>query len=293
MPGSTDTSNNPATMFDTWMKSVSDFWSNTTPQFPLAGKANEPPAQETGENPFLKTGMETWQAVLSAMEQFAPQTPSGDGFGSFPETFSKMTQPVFSNVTQMFKQWQDRSLKSADYFKAIEFDTIDKDILTIWENVYDTEFRRFFKAPQLGLTREHQEKIANFADRFNILQTTMAEFLNILTEPLKNSQAGFQKKLAELAQKNELPTDTNGYYRLWLKILEGQYMTLFQSPEYMVSLGKTLSASSAYTRAKKELINDLLAQLSIPSSEQMDAVYRELHDLKKRLKKIEKALSDR
>ena len=67
-------------------------------------------------------------------------------------------------------------------------------------------------------------------------------------------------------------------------------MTLFQSPDYIRSLAKTLSASAAYTRAKKDLINDVLGQLSMPSSENLDAVYKDLHALKKRLRTIEQII---
>ena len=101
----------------------------------------------------------------------------------------------------------------------------------------------------------------------------------------------FQEKLTTLAEKNELPSDFQVYYRTWLKILEGHYMNLFQSPEYLQALAKTLSASAAYTKAKKDLMNDLLEQLSMPSSENINGVYKELYDLKKRIKHLEKSIS--
>ncbi|MBC2714518.1 MAG: hypothetical protein HF978_04340 [Desulfobacteraceae bacterium] len=293
MTESTDASTHPATMFDTWMKSVNDFWSNMATPFPPSDIKEEIEKEKTSDTDFWKTGMETWQSIASAMSQSTPTPSPLAGIGTFPQTFLEMTQPVFSSITQMLQQWQDQSLKSDDYIKPFDFNTIDTDILNIWKKLYDNEFRKFFKIPQLGLAREHQEKVARFLDRFNLLQSTMAEFLNFLAIPFKKTHTNFQEKLTELAQKNDLPRDVNDYYRIWLKILEGHYMTLFQSPDYIHSLGKTLTASAAYTRAKKELVNDLLQQLSIPSSEHMDAVYKELHGLKKRIKVLEKAIINR
>jgi len=296
MTESTGTSINPTSMFDTWMKSVTDFWPKMATPFPLADDTEENETSKTSDTDFWKSGMETWQSIVSAMSQSAPTPISLPEIGTFPETFLKMTQPVFSSMTQMLQQWQDQSVKSTDqanYVKPFNFDSIDTDVLEIWKKLYDNEFRKFFKIPQLGLAREHQEKVARFLDRFNILQTTMAEFLNFLAIPFKKANTDFQKKMTGLASENKLPKDTNEYYRIWLKILEGHYMTLFQSPDYFHSLGKTLTASAAYTRAKKDLVNDLLHQFSIPSSEQMDAVYKELHGLKKKLKDIEKAITNR
>jgi class III poly(R)-hydroxyalkanoic acid synthase PhaE subunit len=295
MTESTGTSTNPTAMFNAWMKSVNDLWSNTAASVLPQENTSNNETSETSDNNFWQTGMETWRSIASAMN-LSPSAPSPSGdIGTFSEMLINMMQPVFSNVTQMIRQWQAQSSESidnTDHFKSFSFDTIETDILKVWGNLYDNEFRKFFKAPQLGLKREHHEKVARYLDRFNILQLTMAEFLSFLTIPFKKSTTDFQEKLTGLSRKNELPKDANDYYRMWLKILEGHYMTLFQSPEYIQSLGKTLTASAAYTLAKKELLNDVLQQLSIPSSEQMDAVYKELHGLKKRLKNLEKAVTN-
>jgi hypothetical protein len=291
MPESNGTSIDPTTMFNTWMKSVNDLWSNPASAFTPPETPDKTAEAKTSDANFWQTGMDTWQSIASAIN-LPPSIPSAD-IGTFSDMFTKMTQPVFSNITQMIHQWQNQSIKSVDYLKPFNFETIDTDVLEIWKKLYDNEFRKFFQSPQLGLNREHQEKAARFMDRFNILQSTMAEFLNFLSIPFKKAGTDFQNKIAELSKNNKLPKDTNGYYLIWLKILEGHYMILFQSPDYILCLGKTISASAAYTRAKKDLVNDLLQQLSIPSSEQMDSVYKELHGLKKRLKNLEKAVTNR
>ncbi len=292
MAESTGTSINPTAMFDTWMKSVNDLWSNTASAFPTPPpeKSEDTGKTKPSNDNFWQTGMDTWQSIASAMNLPPSALSSSAGMGNFSEIFTRMTEPVFSNMTQMIQHWQDQSAKSADYIKPFNFDTLDTDVLEIWKKLYDNEFRKFFKSPQLGLNREHQEKGARFLDRFNLLQSAMAEFLNFLAIPFKKAGIDFQEKMTELASENQLPKDANDYYRIWLKMLEGHYMTLFQSPDYILCLGKTITAAAAYTRAKKELINDLLQQLSIPSSEQMDAVYKEMHGLKKRLKTLEKVI---
>jgi len=288
MTESSGTSTNPTAMFDTWMKSVNDFWSSTAASFSLSENTDK-----TGNTDFWQTGMDAWKTIADAMNlPPSAMSPAAD-IGTFSDIFSKMAQPVFSNMAQMIQQWQDQSSEASGYVKPFNFDSIDTDALEIWKKLYDNEFRKFFKAPQLGLTREHQEKIARFLDCFNILQSTMAEFLSFLAIPFKKANTDFHEKLTKLAVENKLPKNTNEYYRIWLKSLEEHYMTLFQSPDYIFALGKTLTASAAYTRTKKELVNDLLQQLSIPSSEQLDAVYKELHEMKRRLKDLEKAVTNR
>jgi hypothetical protein len=297
MTHSPDNPFDPSSLFTSWMSSVTDLWSNMSQPIP---PAPETPGyqQDTQKNPdqgsdFFKTSMDAFQSIASAMGGVDTASSAVPGAGALPEILLKMTQPVFSSMTQMIQQIQHQMGEAGDHLKTFNFSNLDTETFHIWEKLYDKEFRKLLKVPQLGLTREYQEKAALFWDRLNILESAMAEFLHFLYLPFEKSHTSFIEKLAELAKKDDLPKDAKSYYQIWLKILEGHYMTLFQDPEYIASLSKTLSAVAAYEQTKKSLTNDLLHQLSIPSSKDIDGVYRELYDLKKRIKNLEKAITNR
>jgi polyhydroxyalkanoate synthesis regulator phasin len=97
-----------------------------------------------------------------------------------------------------------------------------------------------------------------------------------------------QEKVVEIMDKGDLPEDPKKYYQMWIKILEGHYMTLFQSPEYIRTLNKTLDAMSEFSRAKKEILQDSLNMLPVPTHKEMDELYKEIYLLKKRIKALEK-----
>jgi hypothetical protein len=98
-----------------------------------------------------------------------------------------------------------------------------------------------------------------------------------------------QEKLVALADEGNLPEDSKVYYQMWIKILEGHYMTLFQSTEYIQSLNKTLGSMSEFSDAKKDLLQDtLLYTLPVPTQKEMDELYKEIYVLKKRIRKLEK-----
>ena len=88
--------------------------------------------------------------------------------------------------------------------------------------------------------------------------------------------------------KGDLPGDPKKYYQIWIKILEDHYMTLFQSPEYIRTLNKTLDSMSEFSKAKKEILQDFLNMLPVPNHKEMDELYKEIHFLKKRIKELEK-----
>jgi polyhydroxyalkanoate synthesis regulator phasin len=125
-------------------------------------------------------------------------------------------------------------------------------------------------------------------DTFNIYQATVAEFSRLLSLPMEKSFQVLQEKFAELTDKGDLPEDPKKYYQMWIKILEGHYMTLFQSPEYTRALNKTLDSMSEFSKAKKEVFQDFLNMLPVPTHKEMDELYKEIYLLKKRIKELEK-----
>jgi polyhydroxyalkanoate synthase subunit PhaE len=282
----------PIYMADTWFKSMSEVWSQMT----NAGLVSASPQKQENKsdkknNRFdqhIESSLNAWQAYISAMSR--PETAASvfKGISSMPDIFMKMIQPALTSVSDMHQQWLEQIEKTGRISEPFQFDRMDKDALNIFNKLYDAEFRKFLKIPQLGLAREHQEKLNRFIDRFNLLSGAVAEFLQVIFQPFEKSYASLQEKIADLTKENEIPDDPKYYYQLWLKILEREYMMLFKTPEYLTSLAKTINVAAEYKRAKQDLSNDLLHYLSIPSATDIQDVYKDLHDLKKRLRNIEK-----
>jgi polyhydroxyalkanoate synthesis regulator phasin len=97
-----------------------------------------------------------------------------------------------------------------------------------------------------------------------------------------------QEKMEGLGAEGELPENSQDYYRMWLKILEGHYMTLFKSSEYTQVLSNTLNAMEEYTAARQQLLQDIMQMFQMPTNREMDELYKEIYALKKRIKKLEK-----
>jgi len=116
----------------------------------------------------------------------------------------------------------------------------------------------------------------------------MAKFTHLLYLPVEKSFLVLQEKLSGLADQGELPEDSKTYYQMWIKILEGHYMTLFQSPEYIEALSQTLDSFANFSSARREILQDYLKMFPIPTQKEMDELYKEIYLLKKRIRKLEK-----
>jgi class III poly(R)-hydroxyalkanoic acid synthase PhaE subunit len=212
------------------------------------------------------------------------------GIGSLPSIMSGIIESGMSSYALLQQQWQAQLQKAGEVSKDYKADDLQKEAVRIWGETYDQAFRKFLKMPQLGLTRFHQEKVNHLNDRFAVFQTAMSEFIRQLCIPFEKSFTGMQDKLTDLANRGEMPEDNKIIYQMWIKELEGHYMTLFQSPEYIAALAKALDALESYTSARQDVTDGILKLLSMPTKKDMDSVYLELYGLKKRLRHLEKTI---
>ena len=294
----------PKTFFDTWMKSMTDYWANMA-QSPFsnifdantgnqsekqnsAQKKNSDNAKKAAHDAATAATLEALKAVSAAMTHPDSLMASLKSIGAMPDVLAKMIEPAIGNAAAFSQQLLGKMEKSGDYVPLSGIQEMDREALSIWSKFYDAEFRKFLHIPQLGLNRFHQEKINRYLDKIAELETAMGEFLSIVFKPFKDAYTSFEEEVAEMAKKDELPEDHKAYYRQWIKHLEGHYMNLFRSPEYLMTLSKTLNASAAHTIARRELIDVFLHAFSVPSTTDIEEMHKELYQLKRRLNRLEK-----
>lgn len=278
----------------TWMQSMNDLWSG------LGGKTD---ASQTGSQAASTSGddsppkaqaamaaaLKNWQKMAGAMSTPESVTALMKGSGAMPEVLVKLAQTSVGSLVELQQNMIQRIGRMGESTKAFQFEDIDKNINRIWTDIYEGEFRQFFQVPQLGLMRTYQEKANQAADKYNLFQSTFSEFLNLLNLPFTRTVQVMQEKLGEMAESSELPENPKVYYNMWVKVLEGHFMTLFQTPEYVDTLTRTVNTLAEFSAARDAAMEDALSLLPIAKKTDMDDMARELYELKKRLKKLEKA----
>jgi class III poly(R)-hydroxyalkanoic acid synthase PhaE subunit len=178
--------------------------------------------------------------------------------------------------------------KLGEEAKAYSFEGLEADTFKGWAEFYEKEIQPFLKAPPLGLTRFNQERANEAIDKFNQFQVAMAEFLHLLGLPMEKSLRVVQEKIEEQAKEGKLSENFKDYYNMWIKILEGYYMTLFKSPEYIRVLGRTVNVTEEYKAAREKVLADMLQFLPVVTNRDMDELYKEFYELKKKVKELAK-----
>jgi hypothetical protein len=109
----------------------------------------------------------------------------------------------------------------------------------------------------------------------------------------------YYKQLADawgVAQKKvnlkspDVPQDVEqieAFKRIWIDMFDNDFTELFDSKKFGENYGKLVSKELELTKHWNNITNVVLQSVNLPSKEEIDEVYKELHELKKRIGKLE------
>ncbi|MBM4300690.1 MAG: hypothetical protein FJ121_04035 [Deltaproteobacteria bacterium] len=276
-----------------WIKWTMDFWDTMAqmgPGLAGAGRSGGQASRETAlpADPW-PAALNLWQAFFSLLTEPGTVAAVFQGIQAPPKIILKMAQAGWGGYFQLHQQWLKGWQGDGSPSGEHGYEHLDQDIFKACHEIFEHDFRRLLNLPHLCLTSLPQERVNRATEKFNRFQAAMAEFIDLLYLPVKKSLRAMGTEWVN-GGGGPLPEDFKGYYKRWLKILEGHYMTIFQSAEYIRTLTHTLHALEDFTRAKQELLSEAMAALGLPTRREMDDLYREIYLLKKSVKRMARKL---
>ena len=281
-----------------WLRAAADFWEIMAKMAQGEAPPSEAASSQKAAGPqtpeWGQSALEKWPSLAFLLQQ-APAPPDSlfQGMETLSEVSLKMARLGWEGYFRLQQQWLEQIDKLGQGLEATKSDMFSRDTLKAWTEICGQNFREVLSLPQLGLTRVYQERLTRATAAFSLFQEAMAEFLQVLSLPVETSLEAMKARLEELGREGNLSDDLKDYYDMWIKILEGHYMTLLKSPGYLDSLGNILAAAGNYTVARKEMLGDLLKTLQIPTYKDLDEMAKDLYRLKKKVfarpgKKVQK-----
>ncbi len=123
------------------------------------------------------------------------------------------------------------------------------------------------------------------------INENLMEFNKFVTQyykQLSETWSEAQKKV-NLKAPN-VPHDTEqmeSFKRIWIDIFDNDFTELFDSEKFGENYGKLVSKELELTKHWNNISNVILQSANLPSKEEIDEVYKEMHALKKRVTKLE------
>jgi class III poly(R)-hydroxyalkanoic acid synthase PhaE subunit len=280
-------------LLDAWMKMADEFWKSTAVPGSSSSDTYGMPEgfKKKTDNKFqesFESTMKMWSTMSSVLSEPKAMDAVTKGAAAIPEIITRTVGSVWEGYFRIQQQIVERLGRIGQDTEAFKFEKLDENIFRVFADIYEKELSPIFKIPQLGLTRFYQEHLGETLDKYHTFQISFAEFLRLLSLPIEKSARVLQQNLEELTKEGKLPESSQDYYRMWIKILEGHYMTLFKSPEYAETLSETLNTFEDYLGARDRILQDFLQSVPVPTTSEMDELYREIYQLKKKVRKLEK-----
>jgi class III poly(R)-hydroxyalkanoic acid synthase PhaE subunit len=157
---------------------------------------------------------------------------------------------------------------------------------------YSLSMQKMLNMPKLGLNRYYQERMSQALDKLNMFTAVASEFSLQMLQPVESSMAKMQQKIKDMAEGDGYFEDAKEYYSMWIKILEGDYMTLLQSPEFITKFHDVVNTYMEFYAIYEEVMQDGLQFLPVTTKKDMDAVYKENYLLKKQVKAMSRRMED-
>ena len=122
----------------------------------------------------------------------------------------------------------------------------------------------------------------------------LLEFNQFLTEYYKQLADTWNVAQKKVNQKTPgIPQDVeqlDAFKRIWIDIFDNDFTELFDSEKFGENYGKLVSKELELTKHWTNISNVKLQSANLPSKEEIDEVYKELHILKKRVTRLETEL---
>ncbi|MBM3910600.1 MAG: hypothetical protein FJ356_03005 [Thaumarchaeota archaeon] len=103
-----------------------------------------------------------------------------------------------------------------------------------------------------------------------------------------------QKKVNE--KMPAIPNDTEqleAYKRIWIDIFETDFTELFDSGKFGENYGKLVASELELTKHWNNIMSVLLQSANLPNRDEIDDVYKQLHDLRRKVAKLESDLQQK
>ena len=163
-----------------------------------------------------------------------------------------------------------------------------KQLATFWTDILHLMSSKPGALASVGPMRAlaaNSKKITNEMIEMNEDMVTFSKHLTEYYSQLADTWGGAQKKVNQ--KMSDIPQDVEqieALKRVWIDMFDNDFTELFDSPKFGSNYGKLVSKELEIVKHWNNISNTVLQSANLPSKEEIDDVYREIHSLKKRLR---------
>jgi class III poly(R)-hydroxyalkanoic acid synthase PhaE subunit len=160
-----------------------------------------------------------------------------------------------------------------------------------YREAYNETFGRLAASPNLGLTRELNQKVSRGFDAFVALQLANLEYQGVLAGIWDQAFQNFANELVALGEQDKKIDNVRDLILLWTRGAEQIFSQAFRDEKYVLAQGKLLGASMTYRQSERAIIEVFLKMYDLPTRTELDETHRRIYELRKEVKALKKAMA--
>ena len=174
------------------------------------------------------------------------------------------------------------TVKTADYYKHLSL---------FWTDIIHLMSSKPQALTSIGPMRAFAANSKKISVELIEINEKLFEFNKYMTEYYKQLSSVWGIAQKKVNQKvPEIPQDVEqieAVKRIWIDIFDNDFTELFDSEKFGDNYGNLVSKELELTKHWNNITNVILQSVNLPSKEEIDEVYKEIHSIKKRVSKLE------
>ena len=175
-----------------------------------------------------------------------------------------------------------QSPNATDYYKHLSL---------FWTDIIHLMMNKPQALTSIGPMRAFTANSKKISTEMTEINEKLLEFNKYLGEyyaQLSDTWSDAQKKVN--LKVHDIPRDAeqiDTVKRIWIDIFDNDFTELFDSKRFGENYGKLVSKELELTKHWNNIANVILQSANLPNKEEINEAYREIHELKKRVIKLE------
>jgi class III poly(R)-hydroxyalkanoic acid synthase PhaE subunit len=146
--------------------------------------------------------------------------------------------------------------------------------------------------PRFGVSREKDAKLLRFGDAAIDLRKNSLKFHTVFAEALAKAVEATVEQLGALAEKGEKITSVRDLMRLWFRTADASLLKTFNTKEFIDVQNEFTLAGLNFRIRQRDVLEDILRKLDMPTRSELDETYKVIHELKKEVRALKKGAVD-
>jgi class III poly(R)-hydroxyalkanoic acid synthase PhaE subunit len=242
-----------------------------------------------GQNEVVERMLAHGKQYLELLQGMA----TGQGFQSGPNFDPRKWIGEMRSLHERFgESVMGANLGSVPWFGGIDQTQIEQMVKSFTGSPLrgmQQEWQAALGVPAFGLAREHQERSQTLLRDWLDYQVTTQRYNDLMMKSTQRTFDVLESKLAQREEPGRQIESARALYDLWIDAAEESFAEIAMSPEYRSIYGELVNGQMKVRAGLNGEIERMGAQFGLPTRTEVDSLAKQVHDLKRELRRVSSA----